>query len=473
MKQICDLIGNYFCERYNINADQSYNIEYIKATELLVPERFDLIAKICYVRAYITGIGLDWASEVYRQHIMAFSCGREPGNKEKKNVDIYVEVFNRLINDIRENGFDSNKSVIPVGADNTIMDGAHRVAIAIYLKREIPIVRFLQLKANNGYDFFENALLGRTYMDNMALEYIKLCPQLHCACVWPKAYDIDKIQKMEKLMQTNGKIVYKKQIILEYQGIRNLMIQVYSGFEWMGGIDSHFSGAIGKADACYVQGKPMYIYVIEMDSLQHTLDLKAEIRDIFKVGNHSIHISDTQEEAIQIGQMLLSDESIHFLNHGQPDKDIDFFKKIMAFRNEHEENIENFILINDVVLAMYGLKHAETIQYVSDGKYVTGENEKTVGVKELNTPKNYFYYAGLKFATIESLKKYKLIAKEDAKLTETVLQPQSILSSYLKKSGMEVQRKYRNLRHFVRDWLNERNLITIPMKIYHLLSRRK
>ena len=360
MKSIEDLLGVFFCKQYKIDPNLVYNIEWVNAQTLIVPGRFDLIAKINYIKAYDTGVGLKWAEELYRKHIEAFSQGREPGNDEKNSIDAYVKVFNQLISDIKTNGFSENISVIPVGAKNEIMDGAHRVSIAAYFNLKLPIIRFENLHANNNYEFFENQLLDHKYLDCMAYEYVKLDENSHCACVWPTANDPKKIEQMETLMNKEGQIVYKKKIELSYNGIRNLMIQVYSGFDWMGGIDTHFSGASGKADKCYVPNNPMYIYVLKVDTLEHTLELKAKIREVFKIGNHSIHISDTHDEALQISQMLLNDESIFYLNNGKPDYDIDFLKRILKLGDE-KICLTDSALVCDCTLAMYGLKKADSL----------------------------------------------------------------------------------------------------------------
>ena len=73
-------------------------------------------------------------NELYDKHIEAFSAGsyNEPGNDEKNSIKKYIDTFEVLIKNIKKSGIDETISVIPVGKNNEIMDGAHRTAIASY-----------------------------------------------------------------------------------------------------------------------------------------------------------------------------------------------------------------------------------------------------------------------------------------------------------------------------------------------------
>ena len=50
------------------------------------------------------------------------------------------------------------------------------------------------------------------------------------------------------------------------------------------------------------------------------LDIKKRIRDIYGIGNHSVHMTDNTEETIQIANIILNKNSIHLLSYGCPDK---------------------------------------------------------------------------------------------------------------------------------------------------------
>ena len=153
MKKLDELLTRYFCDEYEINPDQNYEIEEIDAKELLTIDRLDLIPKLIWIKANETGDGIKYANELYDAHIIAITgrTGKEPGKEHEKNSpQKFREIFKSLLA-IGKEGFNSNISVIPVGMNNTIMDGAHRTAIGIYYGMKLPIVRFPSLFAHNKY----------------------------------------------------------------------------------------------------------------------------------------------------------------------------------------------------------------------------------------------------------------------------------------------------------------------------------
>ena len=85
-----------------------------------------------------------------RNSFAAFSEGTytEPGDENKTSLDKFFSVFDELIDDYKENGFDSNKSLIPIGRNNIILDGAHRTACAIYYGGTVSAISFPQFEVN-------------------------------------------------------------------------------------------------------------------------------------------------------------------------------------------------------------------------------------------------------------------------------------------------------------------------------------
>ena len=100
---------------------------------------------------------------MYLEHIKSFNNFIEPDGKKKGKKE-FIENFNTLINDIKINGI--NKTIIPITKNGEIIDGAHRLAIALYLNIKIQFAIFDLLDANYSKEFF----LNRGYN----LEYIKI-----------------------------------------------------------------------------------------------------------------------------------------------------------------------------------------------------------------------------------------------------------------------------------------------------------
>lgn len=87
-------------------------------------------------------------------------------------------------------------------------------------------------------------------MGYMAIQYAHLKDNCFMACLWPKA-DSDRMDDVESKLRSIGHIIYAQDVYLTYQGMCNLMAQIYGHQSWTGSIENHFSGVRGKADACY------------------------------------------------------------------------------------------------------------------------------------------------------------------------------------------------------------------------------
>jgi hypothetical protein len=311
------ILGEYFCQHYMIDINDYYKIEEIDAKELLVPERIDLIAKLKYIEYREKGYSLDYIKELYKAHIEAFSNGSytEPGNDSKNSINKYFDTFNNLIDNIKQSGLDEKISVIPVGKNNVILDGAHRVAIAAYFNLKLPIIRFENLYANYGVEFFKKRLLSEKYIDYLVTEYCKLKDNLYFACIWPEFKGNLQLNNENVLTDDEFKVFYSKKIKISYEGLHNLITQIYSNRESIGDLSDNFERAINEFDD---SENYLTIHIFECNSFSKILELKANILTTFKEENYPIHITDNQNEAIQLANILLNKNSVDFLHQGKP-----------------------------------------------------------------------------------------------------------------------------------------------------------
>ena len=138
-----DIISKYHLSIWQISPEQAFEVEFVNARQFLKAERIDLICKLYYIDCKIKKKDMKYALELYSEHIRAFSNGSfvEPGNETKNTLEKYLSCFDSLVADISQHGINEKKSIVPVGENNAILDGSHRVAIAIYFDIKIPIVR--------------------------------------------------------------------------------------------------------------------------------------------------------------------------------------------------------------------------------------------------------------------------------------------------------------------------------------------
>ncbi len=447
--QIEQLLSKSFCDVYHIDLEKEYEIEFVDAIDLLVPERIDIIAKYKYVECYDKGYDIDFIRNLYVKHIEAFSLGKftEPGNPNKVCLQDYLNIFHELINTIRETGINPDISVIPVGRNNIILNGAHRASIALYYGLKVPIVRLEHLYNDFGLVFFEKRQLDQKYLDFMMQEYIKLNSNLYIACLYPAASGREKLNKAIKVMKQRTNILYKKDIPITTDGLRNFMIQIYKSDmnPWIGSYENRYAGVYDKLKVC--TGKEdLRIFILDCESLEDIRIVKKEIRAIYEIGNSSIHITDTKEEAVSLANIVFNANSIHCLNYGKPDYFIKFNRKLNVFRNrieDHMLSLDEFIIDSSSVMGLYALRDIRDIDFLSvSSKYHLIENNSinchhsyvsyyhTTIDNLLMNPENYLVYHDTKFITLEVCKRFKSNRDErkdrdDVKLINTILNKDS------------------------------------------------
>ncbi len=118
-------------------------VEYLSPLSLWKADRLDIAVKLLYVRAYLnpTGDQADDARALYRRHIVQRTNGREPESLGKTCFEDYERSFIALIESIKAEGL-QEACAIPVDGEGRILNGAHRLAIALALGLEsVPVVR--------------------------------------------------------------------------------------------------------------------------------------------------------------------------------------------------------------------------------------------------------------------------------------------------------------------------------------------
>lgn len=381
------LLSDNFVKTNHITEDMPFEIQEIKASSLLCPERFDLAAKIAYIEARENGADMTFARELYRKHIEAFSEGSftEPGDENKTSLDQFFAAFDALIDDYKEYGFQAEKSLVPMGANNIILDGAHRTACAIYFGGTVTTIAFPQLKVNFDYRYFRSRRLSEEMLEYMAVVYSRYAPRpVYMACLWPAA-NREKRPGAVRLIEAEHGIVYDTSIALTKAGLRNFMLQIYQQQDWIGTAENHFAGVMGKVDACFAPNSPIETILFEGGELENVLRMKERIRNIFNLDKHSIHVSDSNEETRLMAALLFSENSRHALNYGKPDAYPERFYEMMRYKGTNAS-----------------LNRNATISYYEIADM--GEIIPDASVVDVFNPRSYFVYDGMKLPTLTTLK---------------------------------------------------------------------
>jgi len=419
---------------------------------LLTHTRFDLAFKLFYLD--MKEKNGDLAKEVYLEHIRAFSLGKfiEPGNEEKVGKGKFLEEFEKTFESIKKDGFDSSKTLVPLSYNGSIANGAHRVASAIYLEKKVDCVEIEAGDHIYDYNFFYKRGVSTDVLDMVANKFIEFADNAYIAFIWPIGVNKDK--EVERIISN---IVYKKSIKLTPNGAHNLLSQIYYGEEWLGSIENGFKGANAKLIECFKTFDEFSVYAFQAKSLDDVLDIKEKIRDVFKVGKHSVHITDIKEEALRVARVVFNDNSLHFLNYAKPTKFLSTYEKIEKFKDFLKANgIENkdVLIDSSMTLSCYGLREAKDVDFLCDdnSKINTKFNDINIHDEELKhyqkekndliyDARNYFYFEDLKFISFKLLYEMKKNRDEekdrnDCKMMEALIENnkfKEIISSFEQK----------------------------------------
>lgn len=465
-----------------------YDVKTIKANKLLTHTRFDLAFKLLYLE--MKNKDVKFAKEMYKEHIRAFSLGKfsEPGSEDKNSIDKFIEEFHKTFEDIKTNGFDSSKTLIPLSKNGSIANGAHRVGSAIFLDEAIDCVNIDTYDHIYDYDFFYKRNISRDILDTVVTKFVEYASNVHIAFLWPIAVGND-----EKIEEIVPRIIYRKEIKLNPNGAHNLLSQIYYGEDWLGSVKDNFRGSQDKLIECFRSFDPIRVIAFQADSLDEVLKIKDNIRDIFNVGKHSIHITDTKEEATRTARIVFNDNSIHFLNYAKPNKYISTHRKIDTFKEfikENDLNSNDFLLDASIVLSAYGLREAKDTDYFcSDNNKIKVEfddiNIHDEELKYYDENKNemiynqkfYFYFNDIKFISFTQLYKMKTNRNEekdknDCKMMEALIE-NNRWKEYVTKIKQSVYYEKIKLRKKIIAILQNIGLYKITRNIYRIVKDRK
>lgn len=385
-----------------------------------IDNRFDIIMKYIYARDYHLNVDSLWSEELYIEHIRSFNGFIEGTGSEKLGKDEFINSFIETLQSIETNGFNSTFGKIPLGSDNTPTNGAHRLAACILHGKKPDFEPLQALGPVYDYKFFADRGLAHKFLDQTAIEYSKLEKNSFLLFIFPSINEITNDGM--KIIENVGEVIYKKEISLTITGQTRLMRQLYKGENWVGAIDDEYSGAQRKAKWCFQGKNDVQIFLLK-SNLDALIQAKLEFRELYGMGNHSIHSTDTQEETIRISQQVFNKNSIHFINNAKEKGFSKYTELLTAYKGwlkESDVDQDHFCIDTSTVMAAYGMRDSRDLDYINLGEGTLDCPNAEIGNhnSELQyhpatkdeiicNPSCHFYYDGVKYASLDIIKEMK------------------------------------------------------------------
>lgn len=398
--------------------------------------RFDFLAKLLYAKHN----SLRWYKGLYINHILTLNGGCE-AEPLKTSEEDFVAAFDLLIKEISETKEFNAQYPIPIGTNYLLLNGAHRMVLCFLLKIN-PV--FVHEKSEGlkrwSYKYFKERLaypvakfpisnpakvlshMEEEYLDRMALEYCLNFENFRVVCVYPAAKGRDN--EVEDMLQTVGIVYYKKEVSLNELGLIHLTYELYRGEGWIGGF---FPNNESKGLKCYGNNKLRVFLLLPFPGIDMQ-QIKKQIRDMYGINNHSVHIHDTYEEGLRIAKTLFNENSIHFLRYSDQtvlslSEKATLEKYYQAIQSKPPLERENYCIDASFVLGLYGIRNSRNLDYCSlntPGLSLQDSNiamhvdsESVQDTQELILNPNYhFYTMGLKVTCIKVVKETKVKRNE-------------------------------------------------------------
>ena len=379
--------------------------------DLLTHKRFDVVVKYMYAK----NLSSEFYKSVYKEHLRIWN-GFKEGNPKKNGFEEFDNAFKSIINNTVD-------EPVPVNPDGHIANGAHRLAAALYHQRPIN-TRSTNSDENYpieaDYRVFLNKGLHKHMLQRTALEYAKLKSNTHVICLFPIAHS--RFDEVINIIKKHSNIFYKSSEVINRTGQLGLIKEIYLSDGW-----ASEKGIMKKCKQCFREMANVTFVLIDAKNLETVKEMKKEIRALFKVGNHSVHINDYHEDTIRIAKTVFNDNSLHFLNNR---KNVLFpnYKKLMINIKPND----NEIITGSTVLSLYGLRDCKDIDKIYYNNPPADSHNQYVGTLYkltlddiFNNPKHHLYYNGFKYVSLEVIKNMKQIRNEpkdiiDVRLAEQI-----------------------------------------------------
>jgi glycosyltransferase involved in cell wall biosynthesis len=402
----------------------------------LSPRRIDIAAKTIYARAYLEENTSTWPTTVYKEHLRAFNNFYEKEPFKNKFED-FTDSFQRTIDSVKNS--DDWKHKAPVHRNGTyLVNGAHRVAASIVTGDLINSIVPKEIY-DHPYDhtFFKRdkddiSGIDENILDYMTVEYVSLKKKnIFVAIIFPVADGLR--DKAYEHLLTLGEIVNMKTFKHDEFVGKEIVKQLYfnsNNDAWNYGLD--FESAEHKANLCFDGTDDLQVYVIEANLNESTrIKEKKYLRDLWKKDKHSIHITDTIDEANRVVRMFFNENSRRFLKIDREQefnsqKMYDMFDEYTRIAPKDPLDREYIAIEGSAVLDLLNIRTGRDIDYISRNptisfssqiieKHAADENKHhTQSIDEILTnPEYYFYYKGYKFVDILEILKYKKKRSKD------------------------------------------------------------
>lgn len=364
-----------------------------RAQELVTASRLDLGAKHLYARQAQAGHGSTWARRVYLAHLQIWN-GFFEHVPRKRSPEDFLSSFDRVLQDTAASTEDGLDTVVPVTLDGSPLNGAHRVAAALLHGRRVRTMPLEVVPENARYDgaYFDHLVATRgdggepRLVLAMALEFVRIAPQCQVVVLFPHVRA--RRAEVDGLLARHGRTVWAfDRHYADARSQRALVRLLYEGEGWLGDASNGFAGAASKADPCFQPGADVRFVLLQPHEGVDLAAMKREIRALFDVGNHCVHVTDTATECDRILRTAWDTAAFELYQRTLVQCLPAFASQFAAFRSAvlAAGRQEEVVVTGSAVLALFGLRDSADLDHLHLGAPVSVGERDDIGSHDAYT----------------------------------------------------------------------------------------
>ena len=216
----------------HVEIGSARNVTTVSPRSLDIANRFDIVVKTVYALFLHSGKGTNatFAQRMYERHLEVCSqCSddctsagdkvrfdaEEPCHKNRSGKN-FRRSFSKLLKSISHDGFDNQKSLVPVTGAGFPLDGAHRISAAIALNLASMPVQHVTSTVVYNWDsaFFTSLGFEEKFSDFAMLQWTLHVRNVRTIIFWPAtASEPEKFRHARPLVQHHcGDVMYEKAV---------------------------------------------------------------------------------------------------------------------------------------------------------------------------------------------------------------------------------------------------------------------
>ena len=370
-------ISNYKKFDYPIIYDYVSTVKSCFPKELISSTRLDVAIKYLYAKDILSAIKNTPNKSLYaRLMLTSTGCTEQTFQKLKDGLDDHFNSFENLCKSIQEEGF-KEEHYIPIAKNNSIHDGAHRLAVALALEKDVFVgvtgeqaspfsIPDFSWYAENGFSVHDRVRMLRGFSD-----LYDECGILVLFGAIKEQWDYIEAQAKKEF-----KVVGSVDIDLSHNFIAYeiLIKEIYGNYSQDGPIANKIS---------LLKMSPLITRVILVSNELKKLEInefynsitqfKLNIRDIvdYEINKESycmIHSSSNYNEFIHLKNILLSVNNLNSIE-GRISSVYhhEFLRRILFVRDYCKENnipVEDVCVIGTCTMEVLGIKKAVDLDFI-------------------------------------------------------------------------------------------------------------